>query len=136
MKRGRYYAAVWAIAIAMMAACSGKRSVDTEVYYGTYVGVLPCADCPGILTHVSINGDSTASVSRLYYGSDSTVETKRGRWTYADGIFTVKVPWEELYYKAETDTTIMMVDRSGEVPPAMQDIYRLHKTFYDAGVSE
>lgn len=139
MKRGRYYAAVWAMAavvMAVMAACSGKRSMDAGAYYGTYVGVLPCADCPGILTHVSINGDSTASVSRLYYGSDSTMETKHGTWTFADGIFTVKVPWEELYYQAEPDTAIIMVDRRGEVSPALRDKYRLHKTFYDAGISE
>lgn len=136
MRLSRCHVVFWVIATAVFSGCSGRKGVDAELYYGTYVGVLPCADCPGILTHVSINADSTAVVTRLYYGSDSTAESKHGRWSYAEGIFTVKVPWEELYYRAEVDTSIVLVDRRGEVPSAMQDKYRLRRTFCDAGISE
>ena len=135
MKKSGFCAVLFVLAILIGCAC-GKRSSDTELSYGTYVGVLPCADCSGILTHVSINRDSTAVISRLYYGSDSIPETKHGTWTYAEGIITVKIPWEELYYKVEEDTAIVMVDRRGDVPSVMRDKYRLCKTFYDAGCSD
>lgn len=78
-----------------LAACATHRDAtqaDTqppEACMGMYRATLPCADCPGIVTHVSIEPDHTAAITRLYLDSDDTSETDYGHWTYRDGRFAV-----------------------------------------------
>ena len=42
---------------------NAKNSLD---YLGTYKGVLPCADCPGIETEITLNKDETYQIKSTY----------------------------------------------------------------------
>lgn len=46
------------------------ENVDSKKtnYYGTYEGVLPCADCEGIKTTLTINEDTTYELKSEYLG--------------------------------------------------------------------
>lgn len=52
-------------------------------WQGVYRGVLPCADCEGIVTTVKLNDDTTYVITRLYLGKDEKTfeETGTFQWT-------------------------------------------------------
>jgi heat shock protein HslJ len=49
----------------------------------TFVGTLPCADCPGILYQVNLNADHTFT-SRMTYEERNTSFDESGRWEISD----------------------------------------------------
>ena len=72
-------------------ACKSKNSVAEENqssiptlhnsqnsldWAGTYMGVVPCADCPGIETRITLNQDGTYTMSRRYMDKGDAFETK------------------------------------------------------------
>jgi uncharacterized lipoprotein NlpE involved in copper resistance len=68
-------------------APTGDNSQNSLDYAGTYKGVTPCADCDGIEVELTINQDSTFSLSNKYLGKGDGkpfVKTGRYSWT-ADG---------------------------------------------------
>lgn len=57
---------------------------DRKAFAGTFAGILPCADCPGIETSVEIRADGTYSQAEVRQGSEAT--RSPGTWTVdADG---------------------------------------------------
>lgn len=55
----------------------GDNSMTSLDWAGTYEGILPCADCEGIKTVISINQDNTYVAKEIYEGkSDSLFESK------------------------------------------------------------
>lgn len=53
---------------------------------GTYKGTLPCADCPGIETTVTLKDDSTFEQTSKYLGKGNNTFNKNGKWHFlADG---------------------------------------------------
>ncbi len=50
---------------------TSQNSVD---WAGTYKGVIPCADCPGIETTVVLNDDLTFKYTGVYQERDSKIE--------------------------------------------------------------
>ncbi|MEA3540608.1 MAG: META domain-containing protein [Pseudomonadota bacterium] len=64
-------------------AHNARNSLD---WVGTYSGILPCADCPGIATSVTLNADGTYSMRSRYIGKSAPVTASDGRFTWsADG---------------------------------------------------
>jgi heat shock protein HslJ len=60
-------------------AHGSRNSLD---WAGTYEGVLPCADCPGIQTRLTLNRDETYELGTLRLGRDSAPRVVRGRFTW------------------------------------------------------
>ncbi|WP_457020043.1 copper resistance protein NlpE N-terminal domain-containing protein [Luteimonas sp. A482] len=57
---------------------------DRKAFAGTFAGILPCADCPGIETSVEIRADGTYSQAEVQQGAEAARAT--GTWTVnADG---------------------------------------------------
>ena len=48
---------------------------DRKAFAGTFAGILPCADCPGIETSVEIRADGTFSQAEVRQGAKSTPTT-------------------------------------------------------------
>lgn len=58
---------------------------DRKAFAGTFAGTVPCADCPGIETHLAIDADGTFRLDETYQDRDSSRQTT-GTWTIdADG---------------------------------------------------
>lgn len=51
---------------------------------GTYEGVLPCADCEGILTTLTIAADGRYVLSRAWLGRGDAVLTEEGGFTWTE----------------------------------------------------
>lgn len=61
---------------------NSKNSVD---WSGTYHGTLPCADCEGIKTELTLNKDETYQLKQEYLTKNTIVE-KSGKFVWsADG---------------------------------------------------
>tara|TARA_Y100001956_G_scaffold15947_1_gene15359 strand:- start:781 stop:1278 length:498 start_codon:yes stop_codon:yes gene_type:complete len=51
---------------------------------GTYFGTLPCADCEGIETQVTLNHDGSYSVNQTYLGKEDGVFQSHGQLSWND----------------------------------------------------
>jgi uncharacterized lipoprotein NlpE involved in copper resistance len=50
---------------------------------GTYTGTIPCADCEGIETSITLNKDRSYSMTTKYLGKkDATASEKKGTFTW------------------------------------------------------
>lgn len=88
----------------------------------TFQGVLPCADCGGILTNLVLNTDSsTYKVTETYQGKHSgdTVLTAAGSYirklSEGDASIVYQLnssrPEDVRYFKAKGDSAVVMLDK-------------------------
>lgn len=79
------FSALSAASALMLAACSPENpdpahnSENSLDWAGVYSGVLPCADCPGIETEVTLNANARFSTRYRYL--------ERSGWYYTVGSF-------------------------------------------------
>lgn len=64
------------------AAHNSRNALD---WAGTYEGVLPCADCPGIQTRLSLREDGSYALSTLYLDRSNAPRVERGRFAWQPG---------------------------------------------------
>jgi copper homeostasis protein (lipoprotein) len=60
---------------------TAKNSLD---YLGTYKGTLPCADCEGIETTITLNKDETYTSTMKYLGKDEKEFKDMGDYTWME----------------------------------------------------
>lgn len=106
-------------------------TVDTDFFEGltpsaiifTYKGILPCADCQGIITQLEINQDSSTFVlSEIYQGktsgaSDYTFSGIYTRLSAADSVSTVlelSSSDRKDYYLVEGDSSLLKLDQNAK----------------------
>ena len=78
---------------------NAENSLD---YEGTYKGVFPAADCPGIETTLTLNPDKTFSLHSVYIDRDSSFDEK-GTYTLKDNLLTLNEEGGELSYYKEIE---------------------------------
>jgi len=103
-------------AVMLMAGCStankhspeniAKISLD---WAGVYQGVLPCADCEGIDTSLTLNDDDTFKLQRIYKKGKSTTKPQA-----TTGKFTWN-PTKPLIYLPEEGQTLTFFVSEGYV---------------------
>ena len=69
----------------------GDNSMNALDWEGTYVGTLPCADCEGIETELTINYNGTYSYKTTYLGKESEAEEVTGtfQWDENGSVITL-----------------------------------------------
>ena len=55
---------------------------DVKAFAGTYAGLIPCADCPGIDMSVTFSADGKYTQTMVYRERDTT-DLEQGTWTVA-----------------------------------------------------
>lgn len=72
-------------------AAGGQTSRDSLDWYGTYNGVLPCADCQGIQTRITLLKDNTFTKAVKYLGKENRARFSRGtiQWDNQGSIITL-----------------------------------------------
>lgn len=105
---------VIAFALALiLASCTNNQSKSneqeatvaqeetTQTFYGTYEGVVPCADCPGIKTVLTLKDDTTYDLSTEYLEKGEGAIQTSGVYTLENDVITLITPStnEETYYK-------------------------------------
>ncbi|MDB9137433.1 copper resistance protein NlpE, partial [Parabacteroides distasonis] len=66
-------------------------------YEGTYKGVLPAADCPGIETILTLNPDKTFTLHSVYIDRNSSSDGE-GTYTVKEDLLTLQEKGGELSY--------------------------------------
>ncbi|HBW81779.1 MAG TPA: copper resistance protein NlpE [Sphingobacterium sp.] len=66
-----------------------KGREKAEVVIGEYRGVMPCADCDGIETLISLHADNTYQYSSKYLNKSDDVFMREGKWKLDGNIITL-----------------------------------------------
>tara|TARA_B100000614_G_scaffold253215_1_gene266869 strand:+ start:150 stop:896 length:747 start_codon:yes stop_codon:yes gene_type:complete len=92
-------------------AHNARNALD---WAGTYRGVLPCADCPGIETVVVLGEDETYSAQSRYLDKDGPVLTEQGSFTWNEPGNTVMFTGREAarYFVGENRLVRLTLDGS------------------------
>ncbi|MEQ9290462.1 MAG: copper resistance protein NlpE [Cyclobacteriaceae bacterium] len=65
------------ITVFALSACDLQHSTTPT---GTFRGVLPCADCPGINYKLTLNEDMSYTENVMYLGKSTTAKTRSGKF--------------------------------------------------------
>lgn len=106
-------------------------------WHGTYTGVLPCADCEGISTTLTLNADETYHLITIYLGREDGEFHRRGTFSWNDGGNTVRLndfdSGPGLYFVAEN--RLFHLDMDGNrITGDLAGRYILDKQPADTGI--
>jgi uncharacterized lipoprotein NlpE involved in copper resistance len=96
----------------VMTVDSSKTSVD---WVGAYSGTVPCADCEGIFTTLTLHENSTFQMTMSYLGKEFEV-TSEGNFTWDEqgNIITLEKEDEGMKMFKVGENKIFMLDVSGK----------------------
>lgn len=114
---------------------NSRNSLD---WSGTYRGIVPCADCPGIKTEITLYNDLKYIFSRQYLGESDSVYVEKGSfsWNEAGSEITLNKGGSESDTKHffVGENMLIMLDASGnKINGDLAENYKL--TRLSAGVS-
>ena len=106
---------------------TSQNSLD---YLGVYKGVLPCADCEGIQTTITLNENLTYSIKTQYLGKGAKVFEQNGMYKWHDKVNILVLGDSEnvprYYFVGENMLT--QLDMSGKkITGDLADNYQLNK---------
>lgn len=96
---------------------------------GIYTGVLPCADCPGIETTITVHPDNSYEIAQVYTEKDSVPFISSGliKKGEQENTWVFKSRYNETFYQYE-DSALRMLDRSQkEIDGLLEQHYILKK---------
>ncbi|MCJ0742666.1 copper resistance protein NlpE [Pedobacter montanisoli] len=112
-------------AIATDTVHTSQNSLD---WSGTYKGILPCADCPGIETTVVLNANDTFSYMAKYQDRDFKTEDKgKIMWHDNGSVVHLKGQETDLKYKVGENQLIQLDTEGKEITGALSKYYILAK---------
>ncbi|MCM8610858.1 copper resistance protein NlpE [Accumulibacter sp.] len=122
---GRPFMAV--LFAAALAACASRVAALPDMHdsrnalnwAGTYEGVLPCADCPGIRTRLVLRSDGRFELSTQYVDRQpaSVVRSGRFQWNDAGNTITLPLPGERVRQFRVGEGRLLPLDAQDGVPP-------------------
>lgn len=108
-------------------AHNARTSLD---YTGTYAGVLPCADCEGIQTEITLNPDETYEIKRVYLKDDHPEFTETGSYAWEEDGNTLQLEDtnSDITYIFVSENKIIQLDLEGnKITGDLADKYILTK---------
>jgi uncharacterized lipoprotein NlpE involved in copper resistance len=60
------------------------NSASSLDWQGTYKGTLPCADCEGIATEITLNKDNSYLIKTTYLGKENKTTVEKGNFIWND----------------------------------------------------
>lgn len=106
----------------------GHNSQNSVDWNGTYEGVIPCADCPGIKTSLTLNADNTFSIIEEYIDRKSKNEDKGNfEWDKTGSIVTLTGKTANYKYQVGENHLIQLDLEGKEITGPNKDLYVLKK---------
>ncbi|QLE00243.1 copper resistance protein NlpE N-terminal domain-containing protein [Galbibacter sp. BG1] len=105
---------------------NSENSLD---WNGVYKGTLPCADCEGIETSLTLNADKTYSSNSVYLGKEGDPIEKTGtfEWNNEGSHITLDGDAQQQYMVGE-NTLIKLDNEGNKIEGALADKYILNKS--------
>lgn len=99
---------------------TAKNSID---YLGTYKGVVPCADCEGIETVITLNPDESYNIKETYLGKSDNVFEDVGSFDWMDDGNRLKLEDTDSNVRFFTvaDGKLIMLDMEGNPIESVYD---------------
>lgn len=119
------------------AAAAGSNSTASDMHTsenaldwnGTYEGVIPCADCPGIETKLTLNGDKTYELSVLYQDREKQPTISKGTFSFdkSGNTITLDKAGNTTRYRVKEDGLVMLDADEKEIEGPLKTNYILNK---------
>lgn len=113
---------------------NSKIALDWD---GTYTGTLPCADCEGIQTSLTLSADETYSLTTVYMGKgDDTPHRQSGSFTWSEDGGSIAIDLDKSgvrHYKVGENALIQLDLEGQPITGDLAPMYRLEKTGHTAG---
>ena len=110
-------------------SASADNSRNALDWSGTYQGTLPCADCEGIATIVSLKKDRTYSLKRRYVGKETAYRQSTGTFTWDGEGRRITLSGGEPTTYLVGENKLIQLDKAGErITGNLADRYELIKT--------
>lgn len=114
------------------AIATGDNAQNALDWSGTYEATLPCADCPGIKTILTLNSDQTFQISKQYLKNHTeettTEDTGRFEWQKNGSIIHLKGKETDLLLQVG-ENRLMALDKRGEDMGSQKDHYIFTKKY-------
>lgn len=123
-----FYTALTALALA---GCSPKSEIC-----GTYNGLLPAADGPGIDMTLQLNANNTFVNKLVYVGQKDGTFYEKGTYDIDGSLIKLETGSEISYYKKEKGQLRLLDYEKKEITGALADNYILKKIKDCAGKAE
>lgn len=115
----------------------GYTSNNSLDWAGTYSGVLPCADCPGIETVVTLRNDGTYERSTFYIDEAAIPQTGTGTFTWDETGNKIVLDTEddEIVKYQVGENQLFHLDRDGQrITSDLAAHYVLKKHLHDPAI--
>ena len=104
---------------------SSKDALDWD---GTYEGVLPCADCEGIETSITLNKDLTYTIKDNYLGKKDGVFESKGTFKWSDDGQKITLSEADRHPFFVGENALTQLDDSGNIIEGdLASLYILNK---------
>jgi heat shock protein HslJ len=117
-------------------AHNSRNSLD---WPGTYTGTVPCADCEGIRTAITLRADGTFERELLYLGKSTTPMRDSGQfnWNDAGSIVTLASAGGSTQMYQVGENLLFHLDRAGNrISGDLADRYVLRQTVHDPRIED
>ena len=97
------------------AAHNSRNALD---WAGTYEGITPCADCPGIRTRLTLQADGRFELSTQYLERPVAPQTARGQfsWNAGGSTITLDAAGGNQQFRVG-EGRLLQLNRDGSAPP-------------------
>ncbi len=98
---------------------------------GTYTGILPCADCDGIKTTLTIYENLTYTLQTSYLGKDDQLTTRNGTYTWNSALTTITlagITHSPSQFLVDQNGLLQLDANGQKITGDLPDRYRLVKT--------
>jgi len=107
---------------------NAQNSLDWD---GTYLGTLPCADCEGIQTTITLKSDGTFTSKEEYQKEPNVIIENKGTFTWDNNRQVIIVQTEDTdykrYFKVIENAIIHLDNEGNEITGELASFYRLAK---------
>lgn len=106
----------------------GDSSMTSVDWAGTYYGVMPCADCPGLETALTLELDGTYELQTRYQERGDSIYVDKGSFTWDDtgGNITL-LGSDGVQYKVGENRVFLLDQDGNRIEGALADHYTLIK---------
>ncbi|UPL49477.1 copper resistance protein NlpE [Hymenobacter sublimis] len=112
------------------AAADKDAGAATLPLAGIYADTMPCNDCQGIATRLTLRPDSLYELQEAYLGRTSPVNYRRGPWRVRGQVVTLEPSGNDPVrrYSVEADQSLRLLDATGKPMQATGQDYTLNRT--------
>ena len=106
----------------------GDNSQVSVDWSGVYQGVLPCADCDGIKTQITLNEDLTYVLQTQYMGEYDSIFTKNGSFEWDDTGSKISIDSQDSHEYLVGENQLFRLDSEGNrITGPLENHYVLKK---------